>query len=146
MSELRDRTKEIVRQLGKLSLKEKEELAKDLIRIADEVRNISPFPFADLVEQTGRAILLRRNDICLLALVGLEALEFDASYIRLRDAFACAMNYLENEEGELPSTIPEEIRVWLDDMSTFSTLKADAMSKKKSPTSFYSPDDNLFGG
>ena len=52
-------------------------------------------------------------------------------YIRLRDAFACAMNWLEDEEGNLPSKIPEDTAKFLDEMHELSTLKADALGKEE---------------
>lgn len=48
-------------------------------------------------------------------------------YIRLRDAFACAMNWLEDEEGNLPSEIPKESAEFLHKMLILSTNKADIL-------------------
>ena len=52
-------------------------------------------------------------------------------YIRLRDAFACAMNWLEDEDGKLPSKIPEGEAKFLCDMLASSTVKADALVKQE---------------
>lgn len=55
----------------------------------------------------------------------------DTDYIKLRDAFACAMNWLENDKGELPETIPSETREYLHKALEIATFKADSILDKK---------------
>ena len=49
-------------------------------------------------------------------------------YIRLRDAYACAMNWLEDEEGNLPKSIPPETKQFLHKELVDATVLADRLN------------------
>ena len=49
----------------------------------------------------------------------------NSDYIKLRDAFSCAMNCLEDEDGNLSNNLSEETKDFLNEMEKTATKKCD---------------------